>query len=142
MEFKWTNNISSEIYEDALSIRKTVFIKEQDVPLELEIDDLEDKCEYIVCYKNSQPVATARLYMNSDYAKVQRVAVLQANRRLNIGSKMMLEIEKFAKQKGVKQLNLGAQEYAIPFYSKLNYQVCSFRYLEASIWHKDMMKQI
>lgn len=142
MEFKWTNNISSQIYEDALSIRKTVFIKEQNVPLELEIDDLEDKCEYVVCYSNSQPVATARLYMMSDYAKVQRVAVLQTNRGLNIGSKMMLEVEKIAKQKGVKQLKLGAQEYAVLFYSKLNYQVCSSRYLDAGIWHKDMMKHI
>lgn len=142
MEFKWTNDTTSQIYKDALSIRKIVFINEQNVPLELEIDDLEDKCDYIVCYIDSHPVATARLYMTSNYAKVQRVAVLQANRGLKIGIKLMLEVEKNAKQKGVQQLKLGAQEYAIPFYNKLNYQVCSSRYLDAGIWHKDMIKQI
>lgn len=142
MEFKWTNDITSQIYEDALSIRKKVFINEQNVPLELEVDDLEDKCDYVVCYIDSLPVATARVYVLPDYAKVQRVAVLQSNRGLKIGAKLMMEVEKNAKQKGVKQLKLGAQEYAIPFYDKLNYQVCSSRYLDAGIWHKDMMKQI
>lgn len=142
MEFRWTNDIANQVYEDALTIRKIVFIDEQNVPLELEIDDLEDKCEYVVCYIDNQPVATARLYMTPEYAKVQRVAVYQANRGQKVGAKTLIEVERFAKQKGVKKLKLGAQEYAIPFYEKLNYQVCSSRYLDAGIWHKDMMKEI
>lgn len=142
MEFKWATDITSQVYEDALTIRKIVFIGEQNVPLNLEIDDLEDKCEYVVCYIDNQPVATARLYITPEYAKIQRVAVYQAHRGQKIGAQMLLEVEKNAKQKGVKKIKLGAQEYAIPFYEKLNYQICSSRYLDAGIWHKDMMKEI
>lgn len=142
MEFKWTNDITNQVYQEALIIRKRVFIDEQNVPLELEIDDLEDKCDYVVCYIDNQPVATARLYITPEYAKVQRVAVYKANRGQKVGAKILFEVENFAKQKGVKKLKLGAQEYAIPFYEKMNYQICSSRYLDAGIWHKDMMKEI
>lgn len=38
----------------------------------------------------------------------------------------------------VKKVKLRAQTYAIPFYEKLGFVVCSSEYLDAGIPHKDM----
>ena len=43
MEFRKTTDLLSTTYADALAIRKTVFVEEQNVDESLEIDDLEDQ---------------------------------------------------------------------------------------------------
>ena len=40
-QIKYTTDINSEIYHDSLNIRTTVFVKEQNVPEDIEIDKLE-----------------------------------------------------------------------------------------------------
>lgn len=78
MIFKQTSHLNSSVYTDALSIRETVFINEQNVDKSEEIDALENQCIHVVAYKNLIPVATARLHPKDDnVGKIQRVAVLK-----------------------------------------------------------------
>lgn len=144
MDFEWSFGIGGSVYEDALDIRKNVFVVEQSVPEELEIDELENECHYVVGYINTIPVTTARLYVTSDnYVKVQRVAVSQTYRGKHLGNQLMKEVEKYAKSELCATiLKLGAQQYAVPFYEKLGYTVYSDSYLDAGIWHKDMYKDL
>lgn len=144
MDFEWSFGIGGSVYEDALDIRKNVFVVEQSVPEELEIDELENECHYVVGYINAIPVTTARLYVTSDnYVKVQRVAVSQTYRGKHLGNQLMKEVEKYAKSElCATTLKLGAQQYAVPFYEKLGYTVYSDSYLDAGIWHKDMYKDL
>ncbi|NEW62088.1 GNAT family N-acetyltransferase [Granulicatella sp. zg-ZJ] len=139
--FYWTQDINSLIYQHGLIIRQDVFIKEQQVPEELEIDEYESLCHYVVLYKDDQPVATARLLPKTDVlAKVQRVAVVKTARGAHLGEKLMLEVERYAKILGFRTLTLGAQVHAIPFYEKLGYVIDSDEYDDAGIMHKDMKK--
>ncbi len=46
--------------EDILKIRKSVFIDEQNIPIEIEIDAFEESANYIIAYIDEVPVGTAR----------------------------------------------------------------------------------
>jgi predicted GNAT family N-acyltransferase len=54
----------------------------------------------------------------------------------------MGKVESFAKKQGIKQLKLNAQTHAIPFYSKLGYEIVSDEFYEAGIPHQSMSKTI
>ncbi|WP_335338707.1 GNAT family N-acetyltransferase [Carnobacterium antarcticum] len=89
MHFIWTSDLTSPTYHDALQIRHTVFVGEQGVPEEMEIDELEGETDYIVGYVDDHPVATARvLPIGQDTYKIQRVAVLKNYRRQAIRQKL------------------------------------------------------
>lgn len=143
MHFLWTSDVNSAVYKEALAIRKKVFIEEQHVPEEIEVDDLEDKTEHIVGYSNNLPVAAARvLPIYGNAWKIQRVAVLNHYRGRRIGQKMMLEIETCALNKELSELVLGAQDHAIDFYTKLGFVIEGKGYQDAGIPHHTMKKKL
>lgn len=143
MEFIWTTDLNSSYYNDAVEIRRKVFIEEQHVPLELEIDDLEDQTIHVIGYLENEPVATARLYQkNATTFKIQRVAVSIDFRKRNLGNHLMLEIERYAKSKHFKKLLLGAQDHALAFYEKLDYQIDGEGFMDAGIPHHMMIKNL
>ena len=143
MEFIWTLDLKSVYYNDAITIRKKVFVEEQKVPPELEIDDLEDKTIHVIGYLENKAVSTARLYQKNDTTfKVQRVAVSLDFRKQNLGNQLMLEIERYAKEKQVNQLILDAQDHALLFYEKLGYQIEGDSFMDAGIPHHKMVKTL
>lgn len=143
IEAKWTTDLESKEYTDALQIRHDVFIIEQGVSLEEEIDELEDKTEHLVVYANSKPVAAARmLVLDNQTYKAQRVSVLKDARGKGYGAELMQQIEKRAKELGGEKITLGAQNTAIPFYEKLGYEVEGEEFLDAGIPHHTMTKVI
>ncbi|MFO8069068.1 MAG: GNAT family N-acetyltransferase [Alkalibacterium sp.] len=144
MNFLTTTDTSSQIYLDAIEIRKIVFIEEQQVDESLEIDDLEDKTLHIVGYKDKSPVCTARLLKKEDGSvKIQRVAVLAAYRKQGLGKLLLEQIEKIAKEQlNASRLVLDSQDHAISFYEKIGYSVEGDGFLDADIPHHFMQKAI
>ncbi len=142
IEIQKTTDLTSHVYQDALSIRKEVFVEEQQVPLELEIEN-EDVTIHFVLYDNGRPEATVRLYPKSkDTFKVQRMAVLKEARKKGYGRDIMAAAESYAVQEGKQFTLLGAQTQAIPFYESLGYQAFGEEYLDAGIQHFDMKKTL
>ncbi|HET6871809.1 MAG TPA: GNAT family N-acetyltransferase [Sporolactobacillaceae bacterium] len=130
-------------YQDALSIRKTVFIDEQQVPEELEIDEYEETATHFVVYDaEERPVGAGRLRLKGDHAKVERICVLKERRGEHIGEALMTKLEEVAKTKGIKGLILNAQTHAEGFYKKLGYHVTSDLFYEADIPHVEMQKEL
>lgn len=143
MEFKWTEDISSEVYKNAFYIRKTVFVEEQNVPAELEVDDLETKTLHVVGYNNGEPSVAARIYEKEPHIyKVQRVAVLKKFRRLGKGIELMKAIEDYAKTLGARKLKLDSQDHAIPFYEKIGFKTQGEGFMDAGIPHHTMIKEL
>ncbi|MCA9765068.1 MAG: GNAT family N-acetyltransferase [Carnobacterium sp.] len=143
MNYSWSTNLDSSIYKDSLSIRNKVFVEEQQVPKEMEVDEFEDLTTYVVGYLDAIPVVTARLLPTNQHTyKVQRVAVLKEYRDRQIGKKIMLEIERFAIEHNRNSLVLGAQDQAIGFYSSLGYLIDSEGYLDAGMPHHNMIKHL
>lgn len=125
--------------QDCLTIRYQVFVKGQQVPLDEEIDGLDPGSEHYLLYVDQQPVGTTRVRYLGDYAKIERVAILEQYQGQGLGHRLMRFVLDHLKQNpGITKAKLGAQCYAIPFYEKLGFVVCSEEYLDAGIPHKDM----
>lgn len=142
MKIQFTQDIDDPVYKDALTIRKTVFVQEQHVPVTIEVDQDEDKCFHIVLYHQNKAYATCRLLPLENKLKLQRMAVLKEARKKGYGKQVILFAEKLAKKQGFTKILLGAQVSAVPFYEKMDYQKYGEKFLDAAIWHYMMEKKL
>ncbi|MCY0088590.1 MULTISPECIES: GNAT family N-acetyltransferase [Bacillus amyloliquefaciens group] len=127
---------------DAFFVRKEVFVKEQHVPEEEEIDQFEDTSEHIVIYDGGQPVGAGRLRIKDGHGKLERICVMKSHRSLGVGAVIMQALEKAAAAKGADSFLLHAQTQAVPFYEKQGYRVTSGEeFLDAGIPHLEMIKK-
>lgn len=138
--------VDTEDFETYLDIRTKVFVDEQNVPIELEIDELDhlnlEGITHVGAFINNQMVGTTRLIKDGKTLVVGRVAVLKEFRKFGVGRAMLAYAEKQALNNGYDQLKLGAQVSAIPFYEKTGFIVVGDIYLDANIEHKDMIKNL
>lgn len=128
--------------EHAFDVRRTVFIDEQNVPEEEEIDQHESEAVHFVLYINGNAAGAGRFRVLDGIGKVERICVLQEHRKTGAGVAIMNRIEDYAKSEGVSTLKLNAQTQALPFYGKLGYEIVSEEFLDAGIPHKTMKKSI
>lgn len=129
-------------FNDALSIRRTVFIDEQNVPEDEEIDQHEEDAVHFVLYKENAPIGAGRFRVVDGYGKVERICVLEEMRKTGAGKQIMTGIEDFARKQQIRKLKLNAQTHAIPFYAGLGYEIISEEFMDAGIPHKTMTKNI
>ena len=129
------------------SVRMRVFVVEQAVPAEEELDVYDvTSVHFMVEMGEASPgevVATARLIDKGDgIAKIGRVAVLAEHRGRNVGFELMRYAEEYARTTGFSSLVLEAQCHAIPFYEKLGYIAEGPIFLDAGIEHRLMKRAI
>src|SRR5262245_19964935 len=74
------------------AIRRTVFVEEQAVPAELEMDGRDAEAEHFLARVGTLPVATARARRTPKGWKVERVAVLAEQRKLGVGSVLVRHV--------------------------------------------------
>ncbi|MBM6618180.1 GNAT family N-acetyltransferase [Bacillus suaedaesalsae] len=140
MEVKIVTNNTE--FEDALKVRREVFIEEQQVPEEEEIDQYEDICTHVVVYDDNKPVATGRLRDYEGIGKLERICVLSSHRSHGLGKVVMDQLESIAEKQGFSKLKLNAQTHAEGFYAKLGYETVSDIFMDAGIPHVTMVKII
>lgn len=126
----------------AYTIRKKVFVEEQNVPIEEEIDEYEDEAIHYIGYVNNEAVAACRLRFIGQYGKLERICILPDHRGKSYGSLLIKEMEKMIQSKNIKEAMLNAQVKAIKFYEKQGYEVVSGEFLDAGIPHVTMAKYI
>lgn len=128
-------------------LRTEVFVNEQNVPIELELDE-KDNSEYTIVgyFKDDKLIGVARLIdMDKEVIHIGRVAIDKNHRGEGIGHKLILGCEDIAKNALNKDftIELSAQVYAENFYKKLGYnRVNDNIYIDAGIEHIDMKKTI
>lgn len=141
MEVKIVTN--EQELADAFEVRKIVFIHEQNVPEEEEMDAFESDSVHFVLYDDiGKPAGAGRFRVLDGIGKVERICVIKENRKTGAGAAIMNKIEEYAKSQGIPILKLNAQTHAIPFYSKLGYQTVSEEFMDAGIPHKTMKKSL
>jgi predicted GNAT family N-acyltransferase len=129
--------------EQAMEVRRTVFIEEQGVPAAIEMDANDATAVHFVGYQLEQPIAAGRMReIEPGTGKVERVCVLPEYRGQNVGVQIMKAMEEYARTNGIFKLKLNSQSYAIPFYEKLGYAITSEEFFEAGISHHSMEKNI
>ena len=133
--------------DDALSVRRAVFIEEQHVSEDEEIDQYDRDEGWLgdvvqmTGYLSGKPVVTGRLMADSTPqadAHIGRVAVLKELRGKGYGKQLMLALHDEARKRGFHRLRLGAQLHAISFYESLGYTVSGDVFLDAGIEHRRM----
>ncbi len=132
-------------------IRREVFVHEQQVPEQLEIDEFDSSVSashhflLVDSENNNEPVAAARWRLYNNYtAKLQRIAVLSAYRGIGLGKQIIEAMEQdIRKNDHISMIILDAQLQAEAFYTKLGYErESSDTFLDAGIVHIRMIKKI
>ena len=122
---------------ECFSIRRDVFVKEQNILEKIEFDDESiDATYFIAQYKNIY-VGTARCRLTDFGIKLERFAVLKSYRNLGVGKQLALYILNSIKNE--KLIYLHAQETVISFYSKLGFKRIGSQFFEAEIPHQKMI---
>ena len=119
------------------SIRRDVFVKEQNISRKIEFDDENVDAKYFIAQYKNIFVATARYRLTDFGIKLERFAVLKSYRNLGIGKELVLYILNSIKDK--KLIYLHAQESVIDFYSKLGFKRIGSQFFEAEIPHQKMI---
>lgn len=129
-----------EAEADAFLVRQKVFIQEQGVPAELELDEFDSSAAHILAYQDAHCIGTGRLVnLSAKQAQIGRMAVLAKFRGKGIGKQILQKLVDLAASQGVREIILHSQVSAIPFYEKLGFQAQGEVYDEAGIPHRNMM---
>lgn len=129
-------------YRDAVAVRRKVFIDEQRVPEDLELDEYEDTATHFVAYDEERAVGAGRCRLLNGRCKIERICVLPDCRKKGIGIAIMAAIEQFASEKQWNELKLNSQTHAEKFYKRLGFETTSGEFLDAGIPHVTMLKKI
>ncbi len=122
--------------QDAINIRHQVFVQEQNVPVEEELDAEDENCIHAVAYDESGvAVGTGRLLPN---AHIGRMAVLAAYRGMGVGTKLLTALVDEARRQRYLEVVLSAQLHAQNFYAAHGFVAEGNVYMDAGIEHVTM----
>lgn len=128
---------NTELFCVASSIRNIVFVQEQGVDINIELDGNDNNATHYLLYVEKIPVATARWREYNKCIKLERFAVLKSYRSYGVGGRLLSEIIADVKTMQ-KEIFLNAQKSAVNFYLKNGFELCGEMFLEADIEHYKM----
>lgn len=121
-------------------LRMHVFVHEQGVPPEIEMDARDAVCVHAIARDAAGAViGTGRLLPSEQgSARIGRMAVYAAWRGKGVGEAMLRALTGAARDRGDSEIVLHAQLHAAPFYDKHGYERVGEVYVEAGIPHITM----
>lgn len=126
------------------ALRTAVFVREQGVPPELEMDVLDPLCLHVLALgADGQAVATGRLVTEAPgIARIGRMAVRQSVRGQGVGRLVLHVLLNAAQQRGDHEAVLSAQLHAQGFYTQAGFVAEGDVYDDAGIPHITMRKKL
>ena len=131
--------------EAAMALRREVFVGEQGVPPEEEIDAADAGAIHLVAVADADAtvVGTCRLLDDGDgVVRVGRLCVRASARRRGVAAALLVEVEREARAAGARILAMHAQTHALPLYESLGYEPRGERFDEVGIEHLAMEKRL
>ena len=134
----------SEMKSLAAPLRSEVFVDEQEVPAELEVDELDATALHaVVLNKLGQAVATGRLLQpQAHVAQIGRMAVSKPLRGGHLGQMVVESFIEAARKRGDREVLLHAQCSAEGFYRRLGFKSHGDIFDDAGIDHIEMTLQL
>jgi predicted GNAT family N-acyltransferase len=126
----------------ALELRHEVFVVEQRVPRDEEVDADDDTALHLVAVDDGRVVATCRLVVDGSTVNLGRVAVAASVRRRGVASWLLEESEARARALGAERIALAAQTGALALYERAGYAPYGERFMDAEIEHLMMEKRL
>lgn len=124
------------LFENARTVRKIVFIDEQQVPADEEYDEFEITSTHYVAYINDEAVGTCRFRQTQKGFKLERFAVLKEFRGKGVGSKLVETC--LSAIPNNTYIYLHAQLDAMPLYKKHGFKPFGDLFYECDIAHYAM----
>jgi len=121
------------------TIRRQVFIEEQNVPEDMEWDEFDASASHFLVLRNNQAIACARLKTDG---QIGRMAVLPEHRSKGIGKQLLQFVLQEAVAQNLNTVYLHAQVSARAFYEKHGFNARGDIFYEANIPHQEMLKKI
>ena len=132
--------------EGAINVRMRVFVVEQQIPPEEELDDADATATHAIAIEGGQVVGTGRMLLvdedDEGTCRIGRMAVDRELRRHGVGGQILEFLEEQARQQGLTHCLLHAQEYVKDFYANHGYVERGAVFMEAGIPHVEMVKRL
>ena len=127
----------------AHAIRRRVFIEEQHVPEEIEMDEDDASAFHALATVDGVAIGCGRMVDHgASEVKIERMAVLQEFRNTGIGATILRFLIERARDRGVRKAILHAQLAAEGFYLKEGFKPVGDVFEEAGIAHRLMERDI
>lgn len=133
---------SPEEKQKAYGLRLEVFVREQKVPEDMELDEFDAEAIHAIAKDGETVVGTGRLVVEEDRGRIGRMAVQKERRKEGIGKGLMEVLESKAIESGLTEVYLHAQVHAEDFYAKMGYAERGEEFDEAGIAHIEMYKNL
>ena len=137
------------------ALRHEVFVVGQDVPVELERDELDVVADHAVGLRDDGVVGTGRLVDGriaedgllvpgtlGNVATIGRMAVAEAARGTGLGRALLDLLVARAADRGLPEVELHAQLHARRFYERAGFVPFGAVYVEAGIEHLGMRREL
>src|ERR1700740_1672451 len=134
--------------EQAWAIRRRVFIEEQHVPEEIELDADDARAIHALALEGASPASPerpggcGRMLEHGEYVKIGRMAVLAERRGTGVGRRVLEFLIEHARQRGFRRAVLDAQMHAEGFYLKQRFIPIGEVFEEAGIMHRRMERAL
>jgi len=125
--------------DEAQRIRFTVFVEEQRVPPELEMDEHDPRCVHALAFTDGKVIGTGRLLPDGH---IGRMAVLKEWRGKGAGRALLRALIDAARRRGDRELALNSQVHALGFYGAEGFKAEGPVYEEAGIPHQAMRMKL
>ncbi len=126
MKVKIVVNKKQESIKSSQKIRNEVFVQEQGIPRELDLDGLDSHSYHALAYINNIAVGTARLAMLENHSAVMaRVAITKDHRGKGIAAELIESLLVKAEQLNINSIEIHAHESL-----KEYYEAFGFRYIK------------
>ena len=122
---------------EASRVRLAVFVEEQGVPPEIEMDEKDAVCVHALAYAQGRAVGTGRLLPDGH---IGRMAVLKESRSRGVGGAILERLVEEARRRGMKEVVLSAQTHALGFYRRHGFIEAGKVFEEAGIPHQVMRR--
>lgn len=124
-----------ELCEPCSALRREVFVEEQQVPAEIEIDGRDPDCTHALATLSGEPVGTGRLLPDG---RIGRLAVRAQVRGRGVGAALLALLVEEARERGFATVALNAQVGALGFYEGFGFLPVGEEFVEAGIRHQRM----
>jgi predicted GNAT family N-acyltransferase len=123
----------------AFAIRMRVFVREQGVAPEIELERDDRRAIHFLATVDGKAVGTARIVMRRGSAKIGRMAVLKQFRRNGVGARLLQRAVAVTRHLGARKIYLHAQVPVIGFYERVGFVCVGAVFEEAGIPHRKMV---
>ena len=123
----------------AAPIRFEVFVEEQRVPAEMELDEFDALSCHALALVDGRPVGTGRLLPDGH---IGRMAVLPGWRGHGVGAALLQALIAEAARRGLREVALNAQTHALAFYRRHGFEAVGEVFMEAGIPHRAMRRTV